>query len=165
MQKPRQIGFRVYMGVLDRIPHPGLRRQVNHRIERLAREQRLHPFAARDVQLGELESRMTRQTFQSRPLQARIVIRVQIIDSENLLVPGQQPLSHVVTDKPGRAGDQRLHFFSTHQWPSAMHSRPLRRKTSTASRARYTIGSPCRLKEVLSRIASPDRASYSWSSR
>ncbi len=94
--------------ILDRVPHSGLCREVDHLLESTGGEQRVHPCPIGDVELAEREAGTPGQARQTRVLQRRVVIVVQVVDADHLVAPLEQRDGDVRTDETGSAGEQDL---------------------------------------------------------
>ena len=120
------VGLHIGVRIDQRVPHPGLRRQVHDRLDvRVRRGQRLHRRAVRDVDLVERESALRRQPVQPRLLQPHVVIRVEVVHPDHRRRRRQHRLGDVVADEPRRAGDQDGHAIG----------RATRRSSSNSSTA------------------------------
>jgi hypothetical protein len=49
------------------------------------------------------------QYVEPRGFEARIIIVIEVIESDDLVAPGKQPLRHEEPNKSGRTGNQDLH--------------------------------------------------------
>ena len=106
VNKTHNVAVDVRVRVLQRVPDPGLCRQMNHLVEPTLTEQRLHARAIRHVQLLKREARPTREARQPRVLQRGIVIVVQIVDADDLVAPLQERDRNVGADEAGSTGQQ-----------------------------------------------------------
>ena len=55
------------------------------------------------------EARGALKLCQPRLFQINVVIGIEIVEADDLFAPVEQRLSGMVTDEPGRAGDQDTH--------------------------------------------------------
>ena len=103
------VAVNVGMGILERIAHPGLRRKVHDAVEPFFQEETLHARAVRHVHQLEAKARTRRQPGQAVPLQLRIVVVVQIVQTHHRIATLEKQLRHMHADEPGRPCDQDLH--------------------------------------------------------
>ena len=89
--------------------HPGLRRKMDHTVEFLGGKQRFDAAAIGQVQLFEAEIPLPLQYLEPRCLEARIIVVVEIVESDDFIAACQQSLAHEEADEAGGAGDQYLH--------------------------------------------------------
>ena len=68
-------------------------------------EDREAGLAVGDIQLVEREVVTPLEPIQTRALQRRIVVIVQVIDPDDARAPIKKRFADVVPDEPGRAGD------------------------------------------------------------
>ena len=95
--------------ILQRVAHAGLRREVNHALELLAREQLRHPRPVGEIQLDEAEVRPLPQLREPRLLQRDVVVVVEVVEPDDFVAALQQELRGVEADEAGRAGDEKFH--------------------------------------------------------
>ena len=67
------------------------------------------PDAVGEIQLVEGEAGGALKLGQPRLLQLNVVVGIEIIEADDLIAAVEQRLSGMVTDEPGRAGDQDTH--------------------------------------------------------
>src|ERR1700738_2564734 len=96
----------VSVGMLDRIAHAGLGREVHHESKTMFRKQCCDRRTIREIGRHETELRMPSQDVQSRLLQGRIIVTVEIVEADNGAALGQQPAGDMKADKPCRTRDQ-----------------------------------------------------------
>ena len=113
MGHAQQIGLCISMRILDRVAHPGLRRQVNHRIRALFGKQGIQRRPVGHVQWIKLQAGLFTQGGQPGVLEADGVIVVEIIHSHHLVAGLEQRLSSGAADKSGSAGEQYFHLLAT----------------------------------------------------
>src|ERR1700730_12240892 len=106
IEKAVEIGVGVSVGVLDRIAHAGLGREVHHESKTMFRKQCCDRRTIREIGRHETELRMPSQDVQSRLLQGRIIVTVEIIEADNGAALGQQPAGDMKADKTCRTRDQ-----------------------------------------------------------
>ena len=104
------VGFDIGAGILQRITHPGLRREMQDggAVRQPADDPR-DLRRVRDVDLLEPEPSVCRQPVQPGFLQRRIVVGVQIVDADDRVPTRQQGGGATHADKAGDAGDQDGH--------------------------------------------------------
>ena len=128
VQEACDIALDVGIRVLDRITHPGLRRQIDRRIEPLGFEQGVDKGLVRQVgpdetvagQYGTRRKRVFRERLRPRNprlrqtgmLQPHGIIVVDIVETHHLVAPFRQPADGMVPDKSGSAGNQYFHRSS-----------------------------------------------------
>ncbi len=85
---------------------------MHHSLELFLREQRVHPGAVREVELDEAEPRVLAQDREPRFLQRRVVVVVEVVETDHLVAAIEEPAGDVKADEAGRAGDEDLHGHS-----------------------------------------------------
>ncbi|MNV85059.1 hypothetical protein D3C71_1789800 [compost metagenome] len=118
VEKADQVGLAIGAGVVQRIAHPGLGRQVDHLTERLAGEQLLKFARVGDVEGVEAEIGKAEQLLQARQLQLDAVVGIEVVDADHLDACFAQAPRNVVADEAGHAGNQYGHAGCT--WPRPM---------------------------------------------
>ena len=102
----RDVGERIP----ERMPHAGLRRQMDDALDpRIGGAELGNRLTVGDVEALEAEPGLCKQALQSRLLQAHVVVRVQIVHAENFVAARQQRLRDMIADEPGGAGEQGGH--------------------------------------------------------
>src|ERR1700738_5740082 len=86
--------------------YAGLGRKMNNSRKAMPRKQRVHCRTIRKIRVHETETRFRAQELQPGPLERRVVIFVEIIQTDNVLAIGQEPASNVEAVESRRAGDQ-----------------------------------------------------------
>src|SRR5258707_9356504 len=104
-----EVRIDVGLGILERVAHARLRREMDHRIELLAREERAHRRAIGDVAAYELELSLAREAREPRLLQANVVVIVQVVEAGDALAALGEPQGQGGADEASRAGDQDVH--------------------------------------------------------
>ena len=104
-----QVRVDVGLRVVDRVAHAGLGGEMDHGLEALAAEKRLHRPGVGDVRFDELESRFARRARKPRLLQSHIVVVVQIVEAGDALAALKQPQCQGGADEAGGAGDEDVH--------------------------------------------------------
>mmetsp|Transcript_59449 Transcript_59449/g.140639 ORF Transcript_59449/g.140639 Transcript_59449/m.140639 type:complete len:306 (+) Transcript_59449:1652-2569(+) len=100
----------VGVGVLDRVAHPGLRRQVHHPVEALFGKQLGHALAVGHVHLHEAEARLAVQARQAVLLELGAVVVVEVVQAHHFVAARQQDLADMHADEAGGAGDEYFHL-------------------------------------------------------
>ena len=104
-----QVGLDVGLGMGQRITHPGLRREMDDAVEIRVRPENLgQRFGRGDIGAHETEAGPGLQALDPRLFERRIVIVVEIIDTDDLVAACEQTFGHVVTDETGGAGNQKF---------------------------------------------------------
>ena len=128
MQKANDVAFDVAMRMGHGIAHASLRRKVNDPWKTLHPEERFDRRSIREVELDESKPGVAPQPLQPGCLEGRIVVRVHVVESDNLVAPLQQPFRNMVADKARCARDEMLHGASPGRGEST--STPSRRNCS-----------------------------------
>ena len=84
IDKALEIGVDVGMGMIDRMAHAGLGREVDHHRKPMLGKQRSHRRTIRQIGLHETEPRILAQDVQPRLLQRRIVIIVETVQADDI---------------------------------------------------------------------------------
>ena len=110
-QMTHHVGLHIGIRIHQRMPHPGLRRQMHDR-----RPDPHDPATSRPTaSLSDTSSwwnakpACATQPVQPRLLQPHIIIVVQVVQADHAVAARQQRLGDMVADEPGAAGDQDLH--------------------------------------------------------
>jgi len=69
-----------------------------------------HRLAVGNVDLLEAEARMRLQPRQAGPLELRVVVVVEVVDTGNFVAARNEPERERTTDKAGCAGHQHFHY-------------------------------------------------------
>ncbi|MCY1441976.1 hypothetical protein D9M71_583170 [compost metagenome] len=117
-----QVGLGVDLGVVHRVAHPGLRRQVDNSLEAVLLEQTQQAILVDDVELVDAEVGQPRQLGETCFLERHAVVVVEVVDADHLVPFGAKPAGGVETDETGGAGDQELHALTS---PSVRQPRPM----------------------------------------
>nr|GMC58376.1 hypothetical protein Ahy_A01g001422 [Ipomoea batatas] len=104
----RDIAMNIRVGILHRISHPGLRRQVHHVRERHHIKKLRQQTRVVDVTLHHEDSLRADQ-FPPRFLQRRVVVVVEVVQPHHPVAPLFQGQGHVRPDESGGAGYQYRH--------------------------------------------------------
>jgi len=96
------------MGIHQGVADSGLGGQVHNLAELTLRKQPCHRFPVCQVAPDKAEAVTTFQLFQTRLLQGHIIIVVQVVESDDLVAPLQQPAGQVKADKTCSAGNKYL---------------------------------------------------------
>src|ERR1051326_7460198 len=86
--------------------HPGLRGEMHHLRKAVRREQCCEARAVSQVALLEAKRGKCRKLVEPSALQRRIVIGVEVVESEDRAAPLQQASRDVIPDESCRPGDQ-----------------------------------------------------------
>ncbi len=104
-QMPGEIGPLVGEGVVDRVAHAGLRREMHHPPGAGGAHQGRKGLSLCDVHALQLEARAVQQRLDPRLLQGRVVIGIEVVHPQDLFAAIQQPLADEAADEPCGAGD------------------------------------------------------------
>ena len=92
------------------MPHARLRREVNDAVQILAAIDRGEDgLAIGDVEPAEGKAGIGFEPRQTRPLQTRVVIVVEIVDADDLLATPKQRLGDMKADETGSTSDKNRH--------------------------------------------------------
>lgn len=108
--QPGDVTRNILPGRLNRIAHTGLRSEMYDLPKFMRPEQSLHPALIRQVQFAKRKPVMLPQPVKAGCLQRRVIIRIQVVQSDNLAAVVQQRLRDRATDKTGRSGNQNRCF-------------------------------------------------------
>ena len=117
VQRAGQVAVGVGVRVLDRVAHARLRREVHDALERALREQRLHGRAVGEVDPLEPESLLRLEPREAGLLERGVVVRVEVVEADDLVAARQQPFGDVVADEARGAGDEHPHQSRPSAWP------------------------------------------------
>jgi hypothetical protein len=106
VDKTLEVGVDVSMGMIDRMAHPGLRREVNHHRKSMPGKQLSHRRTIRQVGLDELEPRILAQDIEPRLLQRRVIVMIETVQTDNVAALSQQLTGDVKADETRRTRDQ-----------------------------------------------------------
>src|SRR2546428_7775452 len=104
--KAEDVALDVRERILDRIAHAGLRGEMDDASRALLTKQTGHLRAVGHIEQDELESIEVAKLPQSRFLQPGVVIRIQVIDADDVVATLEQATGDVISDEAGRAGDE-----------------------------------------------------------
>ena len=104
-----QVGIHVGMGILQRIAHPGLRRQIDHPLGLVLGKNlgQRRPIFQTGPKVGKAGMRL--QPGQPRLFQGHVVIIVEVVVADDLIAALQQPQRQGRADKACAAGNQDFH--------------------------------------------------------
>jgi hypothetical protein len=108
IRETEQIAVHVGGGMGQRVTHAGLRREMDHPIETTVRKERRHRRPVGDIHLDEAEIPLPRQAMKSVPLEADIVIVIEVVDAEHAIAPTKKLERGLHTDETGSAGDENF---------------------------------------------------------
>ena len=123
IEEADEIGVRIGMRVDQRMPHPGLRREMDHQREAMRGEQSCGSSAIRQIQPHEFEILGACQLPQPRFLQRRIVIRREVVDADHVAAGLHQMTRDMKSDEAGRAGDENGIYSRHRSMPSGFGPR------------------------------------------
>src|SRR6266480_5056104 len=90
VQKTDDVAIDVRVGILERIAHAGLSRQMNDAIGWFALEDIFHSSPVGNVDLDEAETIVLGQPRQSRLLQGNVVVVVEVVQPQNIVTAREQ---------------------------------------------------------------------------
>ena len=99
----------VCVRIRDRVANARLRSKMHHAFETMLRENRFHRRAISDVHAEEGEVRLRDEFHKTRFFDARVVVIVDVVESDNGLAAGEQTLRDVRADETCCAGDKDRH--------------------------------------------------------
>src|SRR6266480_4622485 len=105
VQKTDDVAIDVRVGILERIAHAGLSRQMNDAIGRFALEDIFHSSLVGNVDLDEAETVALNQPLQSRLLQGNVVVVVEVVQPPNTVAAREQSLRDMHPDESRRSRD------------------------------------------------------------
>ncbi len=105
MQKARDVGVDIVMGVIERVAHTGLRGEMDHALRLLRGKGRVHDGAVGEVGLDEMEAVAGLEPREPGFLQRHVVIGIEIIEPDHLIAPLEQANCRVIADEAGGAGE------------------------------------------------------------
>ena len=109
MQRPDDVGIDVGVRVLHAVAHAGLGAEMDHPLRSHLGEEPLHARPVGEIQLVEGKAGGALKLAEPRLLQLYVVIGIEVIEPDDLVASVEQRLGGMVTDEPGRAGDQDTH--------------------------------------------------------
>src|SRR3974390_171409 len=139
-----EIGVDISMRIDERVAHAGLRREMHHVLEAMLCEQRCHAVALCEIEPDKRKARQLFELSQAGMLQRRIVVRIDIIDSDRRPTLFQQTARDMIADEPSRAGDENGTYRRHRSTPSGLLARSSRDLTSS------TMPLPSRNKRCIS---------------
>ena len=105
------VGLHVGVRILQRVAHAGLRGEVDDGVEVAFFEQVFGHHAVGDVVFEEAEVGVGLQLFQSRELERRIIVVVEVVDADDFVAALEQNLCNMHADKTGGASNQNFHII------------------------------------------------------
>ncbi len=109
IEKPLNIGLDVGVRVLQRIPNPGLRRQMHDPVELFAQEYVAHDCTVGYVSLDEAKAIAAFDLGEPGLFEPHIVIGIEVIDADHLIAAREQSLCGVKADEASGAGQENFH--------------------------------------------------------
>src|SRR6266480_8087728 len=105
VQKTDDIAIDVGVGILERMAHTRLSRQMYDPIWRFALEHFFDSCPVGNVGLDEAETLVPGQPRQSRLLQGNVVVVVEVVQAQNIVAAREQPLRDMHPDESRRSCD------------------------------------------------------------
>ena len=106
VEKALQVGIDISVRMVDRMAHAGLGRKVNHRRKAMPCKQRRDFEAVRKIGLHKGKAAVLSQDLEPRPLQCGIIIAVEVVETDDGALFGQQLSRDVEADEARGARDQ-----------------------------------------------------------
>ena len=103
---PLEVALDVIVGMVDRMPNPGLGSQVEYALESGGLEDFLQSFAIGDVHGKKPEAREALEDSKSGGFPPRIVGIIEIVDADHLKTFVQEAVGEMKSDETGAAGHQ-----------------------------------------------------------
>jgi hypothetical protein len=103
------VAVHVGVRILQRVAHPGLRREVDDTLELLFCEQRSHALAVGDIELDEAETCVRLQSRQAVELELDVVVVVEVVQADHFVTAREQAQRRGHADEAGSAGQEDLH--------------------------------------------------------
>ena len=97
---------RLVVRIKERVAHAGLSGEVHDMSETVRREQVRDRGAIGEIALHELEAGVDGKLGEPRLFQRRVVVGVEIVDSDDGAAVGEQALGNMIADEPGDSGDE-----------------------------------------------------------
>jgi hypothetical protein len=108
-QEAGDVAVDVRLRISERVANASLRCQVDNTVESVRAEERRHARPVLDRQLSERKPVATCQPRHAVTLQGWRVIRVEVVDAEEVVTVLQQPGGDKRADESGRSGDEDPH--------------------------------------------------------
>ena len=105
VQETDDIAIDVGVGILERMAHTRLSRQMYDPIGRFALEHVVDSCPVGNVDLDEAEAVALSQPRQSRLLQGNVVVVVEVVQPQNIVAAREQPLRDMHPDESRRSCD------------------------------------------------------------
>ncbi|MNM63128.1 hypothetical protein D3C81_744860 [compost metagenome] len=110
VQKTAQIAVEVGPGIVQRVTHPGLGREVDHYFGLFTGKQVFNGRGIGQVNRCELEmADLLLHPTHAIVLELRVVVVVEIIQADHLMPVAQQPQHTMGTNESGGSGHENLH--------------------------------------------------------
>ena len=109
VEKAGHVGVDKGPRLLQRVPHAGLRGEVDHGLGPLAGEEVRDRGLVRDVGANVPEAVERGHPRQPSQFEGDVVVRVEVVDADHGVTPLEQADRHRRPDEPRRARDENLH--------------------------------------------------------
>jgi hypothetical protein len=106
VEEADEIRLDIGMRIGQRMPHPGLRRQIHDLRKAMRCEQFRRGLAFGDVHLLEPEAGKRAELRDASFLEPRIIIGIEIVDPDHVVAVRQQAAGNMHADESGRTGDE-----------------------------------------------------------
>ena len=157
IEESHEIAVRIGVRLSERVSHARLAREVNNVGKTMFTEQRRNHAAVGEVDLLETECCERRELGEPRPFEARVIIRIEVIDADHGTALYEEPPGDVEPEEAGRPGDEdRLAFW--HRLGAAQDRRRRLDSSANAARSASTISRTSSSNKTLCRQPSRSRA-------
>ncbi len=109
VEKADDVAAHVGVGVLQRVAHPGLRRQVDGPVEGIIGEDSLHGLGVGEVEALEVERVEPFELLQPGLLEGDVVVVVEVVDTDHCGAAFEETAGDVHPDEAGGTGDEDVH--------------------------------------------------------
>jgi hypothetical protein len=109
VQRADDVAVHVAVRILLGVPNTGLCREVDDPIEARLGKEPIHPGAVREIELGEAEALLRQEAIEPRLLELRVVVRIQVVEPDDLIAAVEQTMRSEAADEAGGAGDEYAH--------------------------------------------------------
>ncbi|MNS78399.1 hypothetical protein D3C72_1120140 [compost metagenome] len=109
IEETHQVRLPIDIRVVQRVTHPGLRRQVHHLGKPVVAEQVHQGRFVDDVHFPEAKTRQRLQHLEACVLELYVVVIIEVVDTDDVLTLAAQAPDRMKTDETGGTGDQDGH--------------------------------------------------------
>ena len=112
VREPLKIGIDICVRVLNRVAHPGLRREMDYPVGLFLSEQRRHRLAILDGHPVHGKIAMAGHAGQPSLFQRHFVIVIEIINTDDRVAAGKQTLGAMHANETGGPCQKNFHFIA-----------------------------------------------------